>query len=201
MKLLSIIIPSYNVEIYIKECLDSIVNQLTEEVELIIVDDFSTDKTKDIIKSYLLKYDFIFVENDKNLGPGASRNVALKYATGKYLTFIDSDDYVPDYYVSTILDSIKEDKDYYKMAWSEFGMFGDVFHKVKNPSVHRMMADTVVKRSLIKLPFKEEVFFGEDADFFRINIPSGSSYGTIDKPMYYYRRRRPGSLSYQHHAK
>lgn len=203
MTYLSIIIPCYNVEQYIHECLDSILPQVNQEdVSVIIVDDCSTDNTSKIIESYLAKYgNFLFITNEKNLGPGASRNEALFWASGRYIAFIDSDDYVPNYYVKTILEAIESNKDYYKMAWSEFGMFGDVFHKVKNPEVHRMMVDTVVKKELTSLPFREDIMFGEDADFFRRNIPKGSSYGTIDISMYNYRRRRPGSLSTKHHEK
>lgn len=89
----SIIIPSYNSQDYLSRCLDSVVNQVYKNIEIIIVDDASTDKTKEIIKKY--------ADNDEriipfyqtiNKGVSASRNVGLRASTGEYIIFVDSDD-------------------------------------------------------------------------------------------------------------
>ena len=93
---ISIIIPVYNSEKFLSSCLDSILNQSLSEIEIICVDDMSTDNSKHILKQYSLLDDRIKIySHDKNRGPGAARNTGIKYATGEYLGFIDSDD-IPD---------------------------------------------------------------------------------------------------------
>ena len=109
---LSIIIPTYNVEKYIDECLTSLLPQLTDECELIIIDDASTDETKSKIFGYLTqemasKYFqykeaedyFKFYMNEENKGVSACRNIGLKASKGQYIAFIDSDDIVKKDYI------------------------------------------------------------------------------------------------------
>lgn len=92
----SIIIPTFNCEKWIRECIDSLINQTLDfnNVEVIIVDDASSDNTGIICKEYASKYpdNFKYIRNDENKGPGYSRNIGLKYATGEYVNFLDSDD-------------------------------------------------------------------------------------------------------------
>ena len=92
----SIIVPVYNSEKYLKDCLDSLVNQTLKEIEIIAIDDASNDKSLEILKSYKIKYpDKIKVySNPKNIGQGATRNKGIELATGEYIGFLDSDDYV-----------------------------------------------------------------------------------------------------------
>ena len=92
---ISVLIPSHNVEKYIRECLDSIVNQTFKEMEIICIDDGSTDSTLDILNEYALKDSRIRVyENKENKGGGYTRNYLLSLAKGKYIYFMDSDDYL-----------------------------------------------------------------------------------------------------------
>ncbi len=92
----SIIVPVYNSEKYLKDCLDSLVNQTLEEIEIIAIDDASSDKSLEILKEYEKKYPnkIRVYANTKNLGQGATRNKGIKLATGEYIGFLDSDDYV-----------------------------------------------------------------------------------------------------------
>ena len=89
---LSIIIPVYNVEKYLKQCLDSVLVQIQEGIELIIVNDGSTDSSYNICKLYEEKYDFIRIINKKNEGVSKARNVALEKAKGEWVMFLDADD-------------------------------------------------------------------------------------------------------------
>ena len=89
---ISIIIPAYNAEKYINKCLDSIVNQTKEELEIIVINDGSTDKTEEKVKEYQDKR--IKYYKNKNQGIGKTRNFGIEKATGKYIMFIDSDDYI-----------------------------------------------------------------------------------------------------------
>ena len=91
----SVIVPVYNTEKYLKRCLDSLVNQTLKDIEIIIINDKSPDNSKKIIKNYETKYDNIKVINNKtNKGIGYNRNLGVKEAKGKYISFIDSDDYI-----------------------------------------------------------------------------------------------------------
>lgn len=91
---LSVIVPVYNVENYLRQCLDSIVNQTLKEIEIICVNDGSTDGSQDILYEYAQKDKRIKLINKKNAGLGAARNTGMKYATGEYIGFVDSDDWV-----------------------------------------------------------------------------------------------------------
>lgn len=92
MKKVSVIIPVYNSSKYIKECLDSVIKQTYKNLEIIIVDDNSTDNSIEIIKSYNDKRIKI-IESKENVGAAESRNKGIDAATGDYLCFIDSDDF------------------------------------------------------------------------------------------------------------
>lgn len=101
--LVSIIVPIYNTEQYLKRCLDSILNQTHRNLEIILVDDGSTDKTPDIIKEYTKKDSRIITLHQKNQGQSTARNNGLKKATGKYISFIDSDDEVKNDFIEKLL--------------------------------------------------------------------------------------------------
>ncbi len=93
----SVIIPAYNSEKWIGKSIESLINQTLDfdkNIEVIIVNDASSDNTDKICREYLSKYpnNLKYIENDVNKGPGASRNIGLKYATGEYINFLDSDD-------------------------------------------------------------------------------------------------------------
>lgn len=89
---ISIILPVYNVERYLKECLDSVLNQSFKEFEIICVDDASTDNSLNILKDYACKDNRITIATQKKYGAAVARNVGLKLAKGEYLLIIDSDD-------------------------------------------------------------------------------------------------------------
>ena len=92
--LVSVITPTYNSENYIRECLESVMRQSYELWEMIIVDDCSTDQTFEILKDYRSKDDRIKIYRlEKNKGSGPARNLALKKARGRYVAFLDSDDF------------------------------------------------------------------------------------------------------------
>lgn len=93
-KWFSVIVPVYNVEQYLKSCLDSIIEQDFDDYELIIVDDGSTDNSSVVCDKYASKYSIVRVIHQKNRGLSAARNTGLRVATGKYILFVDSDDYI-----------------------------------------------------------------------------------------------------------
>lgn len=101
----SVIIPVYNVEEYLRQCLDSVINQTLKEIEIICVDDGSTDSSLEILKEYAEKDKRITVITQKNSGVGYSRNLGIKISKGTFISFIDPDDYYPD--THTLLEMYK----------------------------------------------------------------------------------------------
>lgn len=93
--LISIVVPLYNCETYIEECLNSLINQTYKNIEIIVINDGSTDNSKKICEYYVDKYrDIIKLFNIKNCGVSNARNVGINKASGKYVMFVDADDYL-----------------------------------------------------------------------------------------------------------
>ncbi|MGB5920002.1 glycosyltransferase [Arcobacter sp.] len=119
MPKISVIVPIYNVEIYLEKCLDSVINQTMKDIEIILVNDGSTDNSFKIIHEYTKKDSRIIVINQENKGLGEARNSGIKEANSKYLSFIDSDDFIED----TMLEELyniaeKENSDIVKCRYS-----------------------------------------------------------------------------------
>ena len=105
----SIIIPAYNIEKYIDKCINSIIEQTYKNYEIIIINDGSTDNTKNIIDKYKTKKKVTII-NQNNKGLSESRNIGVKKATGNYILFVDGDDYIDKKLLET-LNNIIEDED------------------------------------------------------------------------------------------
>lgn len=90
----SVIIPVYNTERYLKDCLDSVIRQSQRELEIIAIDDGSTDHSLDILRNFQSNYSNIYIYSQNNEKQGAARNVGIKCAKGEYIYFLDSDDYI-----------------------------------------------------------------------------------------------------------
>lgn len=104
----SIIIPVYNAEKYIEKCINSIIPQTTDEDEIIIINSSSTDKSEEICKKYVEENSNIKLYNIENGGPSVSRNAGIRNANGKYIIFVDGDDYIENNYIDTMLKNVKE---------------------------------------------------------------------------------------------
>lgn len=110
--LVSIIIPVYKVEAYIERCLASVMHQTYQDstIECILVDDCSPDKSVDIAKGMVNEYrgnvDFVIIRNDENCGLSVARNNGINHATGKYIFFLDSDDYLKEDCLQIMLETI-----------------------------------------------------------------------------------------------
>ncbi len=108
--LISIIIPCYNVEKYISKCLDTVRHQSYQNLEIILIDDGSSDKTLEIIKQAEKADQRIHViQNEKNMGQSYSRNAGISFASGKYIGFVDSDDFIEENFYESMLKQIKKD--------------------------------------------------------------------------------------------
>jgi len=122
-KKFSIIVPVYNCQDYIARCIESVLNQNTKDIELILINDGSTDNTANIIKEYKKDSELIKVINKKNEGVSKARNEGLKKATGKYILFLDSDDYLNENYIKEINEILKKNKN---VELINFGFYSDV---------------------------------------------------------------------------
>ncbi|HEM5188819.1 TPA: glycosyltransferase, partial [Streptococcus suis] len=102
--LLSVIIPVYQVEKYLKRCIDSVLAQKFIDYEIILVDDGSTDSSPEICDEYSIEHPHISVIHKENGGLSDARNVGIKHAVGEYIFFLDSDDWISP----TMFESLKE---------------------------------------------------------------------------------------------
>lgn len=109
-ELISIIIPIFNMSKYLEKCIDSVINQTYKNLEIILIDDGSTDNSGEICDRYLQKDNRIKVVHQKNQGVSAARNEGLKHATGYYIGFVDPDDFIESKMYEIIINDIKENQ-------------------------------------------------------------------------------------------
>lgn len=137
---LSIIIPVYNVEKYIDQCLESIICQLNEIIEVILINDGSTDDSKEICEGYCRKFKNLVLYNQDNQGVSAARNHGIRKAKGEYLFFLDSDDLLVEDILSEILHILENNKpeiilgkhDVYMEGLSKYIKTQDNYTKLKD---------------------------------------------------------------------
>ena len=105
-KLISIIIPIYNVEKYLKKCIESVINQTYKNIEIILINDGSTDGSGKICDEYAIKDKRIKVSHNENGGVAVARNKGIKMSTGDYIVFVDSDDFISNEYCEKMLEAV-----------------------------------------------------------------------------------------------
>ena len=117
----SLIIPTFNVEMYLEKCLDSVVNQTLRDIEIICVNDGSTDNSLSILEEYAEKDDRIKIISKPNSGYGHTMNVGIEAATGEYVGIVEPDDYVKlDMYETLYIEAVKNDVDFIKADFCRF---------------------------------------------------------------------------------
>lgn len=187
---LSIIIPAYNTGQYLENLLAVLQKQITEEVEIIVVDDGSREPVQE--------HDFVKLIRQQNKGVSSARNRGLAKAKGKYIVFIDSDDMVSEDYIAQIFKSIETEPDTVYISWKH--MSGPIGKIISGPNdefnpYNRCVWNRVFKKEYIKgLKFDESMQVAEDDDFLNhLPVPASKTY--IEKPIYIYRSGREGSLT------
>lgn len=202
-KLLSIIIPVYNVELYLDECLESVFNQVTNDVEVIIINDGSKDRSNEIIEKYKCKYQFKYI-NQVNQGISFTRNVGLKQSSADYISFLDSDDILAEGVINKIITELTISKiDLYKFKYKKF-IDGERDHEPCLSFGHDLL---VSKNEIIEdndfycwqYVFKRELFNGIEFDCGRcfedqlvipLVIYQAATCKLIDYIIVYYRVRK-----------
>lgn len=187
---LSIIIPSYNANEYLEELLSVLEKQITDAVEVIVIDDGS--------RIPVPEHSFVKLFRQQNKGVSAARNKGLEKAKGQYIVFIDADDLISDDYIAQIFKSIENEPDTVYISWKHLsGPIGKIISGPNDEfnSYNRCVWNRVFKRTYIKgMKFNEEMQVAEDDDFLNhLPVPASKTY--IEKPIYYYRSGREGSLT------
>lgn len=128
----SVILPVYNVKCYLEQCLDSLLSQTLKDIEIICVDDGSTDGSLDILKKYQNKDERIQVIEQINSGAGSARNTGLKIASGKYLSFLDSDDFFEPNMLETLFNCAQNDD--LDIVCCDINLYDNVTKKISRPA-------------------------------------------------------------------
>ncbi|RRF95921.1 MAG: glycosyltransferase [Lachnospiraceae bacterium] len=137
--LVSVLMPIYNVEKYLAECIESVLSQTYSNFELILVDDGSTDKCSEIVDEFSDKDHRVIAIHQENAGVDAARNNAIKHANGKYIAFIDSDDKYEPRYLETMVNEAESND--YQLVTCSFIPFG-----VTNPPKFKVISEQVTDR-------------------------------------------------------
>ena len=139
----SVIIPVYNVEQYLRQCLDSVCNQTFKDIEIIVVNDCSPDNSLQIIKEYQQKDKrIVLVDLKQNGGLGNARNQGMKIAKGKYLTFVDSDDFISNNCIEVLYNNIEKLNT--NFIGSEFLHYNANTHKISDGIIFFNKYNTVI---------------------------------------------------------
>jgi CDP-ribitol ribitolphosphotransferase / teichoic acid ribitol-phosphate polymerase len=212
MKLLdikvSVITPVYNVEVYLEETLDSLVNQTCKNIEIIMVDDGSSDRSPEIIEKYAKLYDNIVFIKQENSGPGAARNKGLDVARGEFVSFVDSDDLLPLDALETMFNAaIEQEADIVTGASLSFNSKETWFigshlnNGVYRPGEKNLIANQellyslgpcnkLYRRTLIQdIRFPLDIKVTEDQPFVIEAYLRARKMFTVDKIIYNYRSR------------
>ena len=218
-ELISVIIPIYNVEPYLYRCLESVVNNTYKKLQIICINDGSTDRSGEILDNYAMKDHRFVVINKPNGGVSSARNVGLKEAKGEYISFVDADDWIHPQCFEILIRMIKaaesklaiseldhtdkyrssEPIDIEKVAWRPIE-FEELFssRSTKNYVCGKLYQKEIVKEQ----SFEEKVSYSEDTLFnihVAINSPGLFAVYT-EQPLYYYYNRQ-GSLVHTNSAK
>ena len=221
MPKVSVIIPTYNSEEYLRECLDSVVNQTLKDIEIICINDGSTDSSPAILEEYAAKDSRVKVISKTNAGYGHTMNVGLDVARGEYIGIVESDDYVkPDMYEVLYKLAIEKDADIIKADFYRFSVrkngrlsleYNDLSHgekeyynrvlePAKNIEIFRFIMNTwsgIYKRAFIeKYHIRHNETPGasfQDNGFFFQTFCQAEKVYFVDKPFYMNRRDNPNS--------
>ncbi|MCL2144785.1 MAG: glycosyltransferase [Endomicrobia bacterium] len=212
---ISVIIPVYNVEKYLRQCLDSVVNQTLGEIEIICINDGSTDASLEILREYAAKDKRIIVLDQKNSGQGTARNNGLAIAKGEYIGFVDSDDRISVDFCQVLYDAAKT-KNADIAATGNAVLFGNAYagnnkdmgfdkpavlktiNEKKNLAIKSgVVWNKIYKKELIeknKIAFSPSKCIGEDTIFNIIAVAAAKIIVCTMQCTYFYRKRIDSSV-------
>ncbi len=200
--LISVIIPVYNMQQYLKQCIDSVINQTYKNLEIILVDDGSTDDSPNICDEYALKDNRIKVIHKQNSGVSSARNAGLDIAKGDYIGFVDSDDFISSDMYETLYNAIIKTDAQFVLCnwfkgnddnWVEYKNFPKTENITRNDALeifigYMFVVNKLFKKSFITdFRFSEVQEYGEDLLFCFNAFLKVESVVCVNKPQYYYR--------------
>lgn len=207
---ISIVVPVYNVEEYLNKCIDSLIAQTFKNIEIILVEDCSTDKSKQICKDYESKYENIkLIYHSKNMGLAQARNTGISVATGKYIAFVDSDDWVkPNMYellyrkienenldiVVCGYEEAYDDEKYVTFKFSQYKNIEnniDIMKSFLGGKINAVAWNKLYKLSLFKnnnILYPEGKYYEDQYPTFLL-LYNSTRVGFINEPLYYYKKR------------
>lgn len=209
--LISVIVPVYNVEQYLEQCLDSIVNQTYRDIEILCVNDGSLDNSLSILKRYADKDDRIKIIDQPNRGLSVARNTALDMASGDVVSFVDSDDYIDLDTYRLVADEFAKDGslDIVEIGYCEFFPDGSRYSTIpdiqdadsekrlflnKTGNISFFVCCKCIRRHLLGgVRFPEGRYYEDNVFNFRI-LNKTNNIKSIPKPLYFYRQRK-GSIT------
>lgn len=203
MKKVSVIIPVYNVENYLRKCLNSLVNQTLKDIEIIVVNDGTLDNSQEIIDEYVKKYPKKVVSIiQENGGQGAARNTGLLHAKGEYIGYVDSDDYVEENMYEELYKKAKEEDSDIVICGNNVVKENYEFlskEDVDKEFLLEKMAvwNKIYKKNIIvdnKIQFRSKVWY-EDLDFTMKVYFSSKKISYVDKPLYNYLLREGSTMN------
>lgn len=199
----SVIVPVYNTEKYLKNCIDSLLKQNFEDYEIIVINDLSPGNAEEIIKSYNDKK-IVYIKNKTNKGIGYNRNLGIKKAKGEYVCFIDSDDYVKEDFISKMYNYSKEnnldlcvcdyvnvDEDGNKLKEFNLSDFCITNYEENNKilcEINLAPWNKLYKKDMLvknKIEFSETLKY-EDLSFVALSIKNSKKIGKINEQLNYY---------------
>lgn len=205
MEMISIIIPTFNAEKYIKKCLDSVIAQSYNNIEVIVVDDGSSDETGSIVKDYAVRDTRIKYFYKENGGSSDARNYGLSVSSGELITFADSDDYMESDYCKVLIEGIhKYNADLCSCRATDHHLANEGddrnFPEDDNPTVINIenfsffndrypkgSVCVLFKRELISgISFAKDIFVGEDTLFFAQALHKAKNIVMMHKNLYHY---------------
>lgn len=208
MDKVSIIVPIYNVLEYLERCVNSLFQQKYKNIEIILVDDCSTDGSRELAQKLAEKDSrCIFIQREKNGGLSAARNTGMKVASGEWLAFVDSDDWVTEDYISAMYDVAKKDDAdivmssiyyYYENgSYKEVSPFADLTTKSSQREKIALCRPyawgKLYKNNLFKIrkiKFPEDIWRSEDISTIIPLMSYTDKISILNKPLYYYYQRK-----------
>ena len=209
----SVIIPAYNAELYLEQCVESILNQTYRNIEVIIINDGSIDKTGVIADNLKIIDERIIVIHNQNKGVSASRNDGLQKSSGDYIVFVDADDFLSEDYIDYMMMLVKT-------TGSDFCMSKNCYTKVNEEQIDEDKIENLVSADAIALllsprvivgcwnkifkkdfllkqglSFSTSLFYGEGLTFIVEAAQAAKLVGVGNRKVYYYRRNNEASAT------
>lgn len=206
MKKLSILIPAYNVERWLPRCLNSILSQVEDDIEIVIVDDGSTDTTLQCANEFAEKWNDIRVFSKHNEGVGAARNYLLDKACGEFIWFVDSDDYIAESALQYILSELNSTIDLLSVSYNG-GVFtpfeGSATEYIQKGYINGYLWTKIIRRSVIEdahIRFDPQRYSQEDWFFLMQVYPLLGNIKQITLQAYIYCDDNENSVMREVHA-